>query len=339
MGPALCSVSRSMRKPEFCRLYPVVRPLGLPVRTQSQLRGLPTILLTGENSPLYHLYANEVERALSFERPDTLQTALDALKEPSFKIIAGGTDVFPAAQQGQLPRAFLDVTRIAGLRGIARERGMIRIGAASTWTDIINADLPSAFAGLKEAAREVGSVQIQNAGTLAGNICNASPAADGVPPLLALDAQVELASAGRGTRVLELSEFISGVRKTRLAADEMVTALLVPDPPAHMGSAFEKLGSRRYLVISICMTAANIALDRTGRIEQARVAVGSCSAIAQRLSALEADLIGQLPRDVSVTQDHLSALSPINDVRGSGAYRLDAVQEQCRRAIVRASTG
>lgn len=298
-----------------------------------------TILLTGENSTLYHLYANKVERALSFERPDTLQTALDALREPAWQIIAGGTDVFPSAQQGQLARAFLDVTQIAGLRSISHAAGVTRIGAATTWTDIINADLPAAFSGLKEASREVGSVQIQNAGTIAGNICNASPAADGVPPLLALDAKVEIASARNGTRIIELSDFILGVRKTSLAADELVTAVLVPDQPASTRSAFEKLGSRRYMVISICMTAANVFLDPDGRIAQARVAVGSCSAIAQRLFGLEADLVGQHPQDVRVDLAHLAPLSPIDDVRGSGAYRLDAVQEQCRRAIVRASTG
>lgn len=275
---------------------------------------------------------------MSFERPDNLELALDALKAHAFKIIAGGTDLFPAVQQGHLPSAFLDVTRIAGLAGITRGQGATRIGAATTWTDIVKAELPTAFDGLKEAAREVGSLQIQNAGTIAGNLCNASPAADGVPPLLALDAQLELASAARGTRVLALPEFIQGVRKTALAADELVTAILIPDQAAGTRSAFEKLGSRRYLVISICMTSANILLDAQGRIAQARIAVGSCSAVAQRLPALEADLLGKCLKDVTINTDHLSPLSPIDDVRGSGAYRLDAVQEQCRRAILRAGT-
>ncbi|WP_227268390.1 FAD binding domain-containing protein [Roseobacter weihaiensis] len=273
---------------------------------------------------------------MAFERPDNLELALDALKTRAFRVIAGGTDVFPAVQQGQLPSAFLDVTRIAGLGGITRGDGTTRIGAATTWTDIVRAELPAAFDGLKEAAREVGSVQIQNAGTIAGNLCNASPAADGVPPLLALDARVEIASAARGTRVLALSQFIQGVRKTTLAEDELVTAVLIPDQALGTRSAFEKLGSRRYLVISICMTAANILLDAQGRIAQARVAVGSCSAVAQRLPALEADLLGKRLQDVTVSTAHLSPLSPIDDVRGSGTYRLDAAQEQCKRAILRA---
>lgn len=274
---------------------------------------------------------------MSVAQPHTLQAALDVLNQPSMKIVAGGTDVFPTTTQGRMPRSILDVTRIAGLRGISRADGGTRIGAATTWTDIVRADLPPAFDALKQAAREVGSLQIQNAGTIAGNICNASPAADGVPALLALDAQVEIARAGRDVRMIALSDFILGARKTALQAGDLVTALLVPDQPFGTGSAFEKLGGRRYLVISICMTAANILLGPDGCIAQARVAVGSCAAVACRLPELEADLVGQQPDKVAVSLPHLSPLSPIDDVRGSGAYRLDAVREQCRRAIFRAA--
>ncbi|MEP4248050.1 FAD binding domain-containing protein [Tateyamaria sp.] len=274
---------------------------------------------------------------MSFEQPQSLQAALSALDTHSFKVLAGGTDVFPSAPPGPMTQMILDVTRIDGLSGVTHKDGMTRIGAATTWTDITQAQLPDAFLGLQAAACEVGSIQIQNAGTIAGNICNASPAADGVPALLALDARVEIASASRELRVVALSDFILGVRKTTLAADELVTAVLIPDQPPGTGSAFEKLGGRRYLVISICMTAANILLDNQGRIARAWVAVGSCSAIAQRLHALETDLIGQHPEDVQVTRAHLSPLSPIDDVRGSGAYRLDIVQEQCKRAIIKAA--
>jgi len=224
------------------------------------------------------------------------------------------------------------------LADISETDGTLRIGAAATWTDVIRADLTPAFDALKQAAREVGSVQIQNAGTVAGNICNASPAADGVPPLLALDAQVELASAARGTRVVPVQNFITGVRETILAADELVTAIIVPRPPANMVSGFEKLGSRRYLVISIVMSAANIVLDPAGRIAEARVAVGSCSAVAQRLGKLEADLIGQDPSAVSLSNEHLAPLAPIDDVRGSAAYRIEAARHQIARAIQKAAS-
>lgn len=239
--------------------------------------------------------------------------------------------------QGHTPTSMLDVTRIKGLSDIVVHEDGIRIGAAASWTDVVRADLPPAFDGLKQAAKEVGSIQIQNAGTVAGNLCNASPAADGVPPLLTLDAQIELASAARGRRILPLQAFILGARKTALESDEIVTALHIPPPPTGAGAAFEKLGSRKYLVISITMVAAVIQCDAHGRITEARVAVGSCAPVAQRLPTLEADLIGVAPADVKVSVAHLAPLSPIDDVRGSGAYRLDVVQEQCRRAIQRAA--
>lgn len=271
-----------------------------------------------------------------YSQPTELNAALDMLAQSDPQIVAGGTDVYPALQRGPRPEAFLDVTRIAGLRAITHTKTGLRLGAAVTWSDIATASLPRSLDALKQAAREVGSLQIQNAGTLAGNLCNASPAADGVPPLLALNAEVELTSLSRGRRVVTLAGFITGVRQTALLSDELVTAISVPTPPEGMVSGFEKLGSRRYLVISIAMTAANILLGVTGRIEQARIAVGSCSAVAQRLPELEQDLIGKRPTEIEITPRHLARLSPIDDVRGSGAYRLEAAAEQIRRAITKA---
>ncbi|MEO1274073.1 MAG: FAD binding domain-containing protein [Pseudomonadota bacterium] len=276
---------------------------------------------------------------MTYSSPPDLETALDALRSGDPCIVAGGTDVYPAMSQGKAPASFLDVTGIAGLAAIQTDGDTIRIGAVATWSDIVNADLPPAFDALKSAARDVGSVQIQNAGTVAGNLCNASPAADGVPPLLALDATVELASAARGVRMLPLAAFITGVRQTALARDELVLSVHVPKPPAGMTSAFGKLGSRRYLVISIAMTAVNLVLDGQGRIAEARVAIGACSAVAQRLPTLEADLIGQRPEAVVVAPEHLAPLAPIDDARASADYRWVAAAEQCARVIKRAATG
>lgn len=275
---------------------------------------------------------------LTYLIPTELNSALKSLAKAGNKIVAGGTDVYPALKQGQTPARFLDVTRIKELSGVSATQTGLRIGAAVTWSEIVKTDLPASFDGLKQSAREVGSLQIQNAGTIAGNLCNASPAADGVPPLLTLDAMVELTSAARGARMVPLQDFILGVRKTALAVDEMVTAIHIPTPPEGAGSAFEKLGNRKYLVISITMTAAVIKCDAQGAITHARVAVGACSPVAQRLTQLEADLIGKKPSEVEIDAAHLNVLSPIDDVRGSGSYRLDIVREQCRRAIQKATT-
>jgi CO/xanthine dehydrogenase FAD-binding subunit len=273
-----------------------------------------------------------------YHNPTDLTLALEIAAQGGGQILAGATDVYPTAKQGEIPPYFLDVTRISGISGITQGDESYRIGATTTWTQIAKTDLPPAFDALKQAALEVGSIQIQNAGTIAGNICNASPAADGMPPLLALGALVELASSARGTRVLPLEEFVLGVRKTALADDELVTAIIIPAPPAGAKSAFEKLGSRRYLVISISMVAAVIDCAANGKISDARIAVGSCSPVALRLSNLERDLIGKRLEDIEINESHLSSLSPITDVRGSGSYRLDVVAEQCMRAIQRALT-
>ena len=168
----------------------------------------------------------------------------------------------------------------------------IVFGARTTWSEVLAAPLPRGFDGLKAAAREVGSVQIQNAATIAGNLCNASPAADGVAALLALDAELVLTSRD-ASRTLPLSEFILGNRKTARRPDELLTSIRVPRRVEHAVSTFLKLGARRYLVISIVMVAANLVVDRAGSIREALICVGSCSAAALRLSGLERALVGR----------------------------------------------
>lgn len=274
---------------------------------------------------------------MGYHVPTSLGDALEVLAGTKAKIIAGGTDVYPAMGDGPAPTEFLDITRLDALRGITRAGSGWRIGAATRWSDIVQADLPPAFDGLKTAARQVGGWQIQNAGTVAGNICNASPAADGVPPLLTLDAEVEISSA-TATRRIALSQFITGVRQTDLRPGEMVTALHIPPFPENSESRFIKLGARKYLVISIAMVAALVALDEAGRIEQARIAVGACSAVAQRLPGLEAALVGQSHADLHgasrLWSAHLDPLSPIADVRGSETYRIEAAAALCHRAVL-----
>ena len=268
--------------------------------------------------------------------PSDLKTALDVVSQFNVRVIAGGTDFFPSLKPGQIPTEILDVTGIADLHNITQSTDGTRIGSAVTWSQIIECNLPSEFEGLKQAALEVGSIQIQNAGTLVGNVCNASPAADGVPPLLILNAVVEVASRARGLRKIPLSEFLLGVRETALKTDELVTAITIPPATSNMGAAFEKLGSRKFLVISITMTAAMISCDKLGRISEARIAVGACPPVALRLPQLEASLIGQLFSDVYVNPDCFKMLAPIDDVRGSKEFRLEVLPKQCERVISKA---
>ena len=268
-------------------------------------------------------------------RPSEIEEAVAALAARPLTILAGGTDFYPAHVGKPLSEDILDVTALTALRGIAEHADHYRIGAAVRWSEFAAADLPRWFACLTLAAHEIGGLQIQNAGTLAGNICNASPAADGVPGLLALDAAVELASA-TGTRLMPLADFILGNRRTALRRDELVTAILVPKPRAAARSTFRKLGARKYLVISIVMVASLVETAPDGTITDARIAVGACSAVAQRLTPLERALRGRkLAPGIGalVETAHLAALTPIDDVRGAAAYRSDAALTLVARSL------
>ncbi len=268
-----------------------------------------------------------------YARPKTIAEATHAMAAEGALAVGGGTDVYPAHVGRPLSRPLVDLSRVEGLRGISEMAECIRFGASTTWTDIVRAELPPAFDGLKAAAREVGSIQIQNRGTIAGNLCNASPAADGVPPLLSLDASVELASP-TGRRVLPLASFITGYRRTALAPGEIVTAVIVPRPSPAARSAFVKLGARRYLVISILMAAAVLEIDSQGRIARAAVAVGAASPVAQRLPELEAELRGLAGKPSAIVAPrHLSGLAPIDDVRATAAYRLEAALSAVGEAL------
>ncbi|NNE54313.1 MAG: xanthine dehydrogenase family protein subunit M [Sulfitobacter sp.] len=267
-----------------------------------------------------------------YHRPKELQAALDILARDTPRIAAGCTDLFPATERKILPGPVLDITAIPALRGITRGDDGLRIGATTTWADIIRADLPPAFDGLKLAAREVGAKQIQNQGTIAGNLCNASPAADGVPPLLTLDASVEVASA-QGLRQIPLHTFILGPRRIDLRPGEMVTAIIVPENALTGRGHFLKLGARDYLVISIAMTAARITLEE-GIVQQAALAIGSCGPVATRLPELEARLIGKpLDTHLITNEEVADHLSPIDDMRADAGYRASSAAELLRRTL------
>jgi len=197
----------------------------------------------------------------TYHRPDTVDEALKLLASGELRVAAGCTDLFPLTQERALPWPVLDITNIKALRGITQTDTGWRIGGATTWTDILRADLPPVFDGLKLAGREVGSVQIQNSGTIAGNLCTASPAGDGIPCLMILDASVELASV-RGNRVLPLEEFLTRARQTALKSDELLTAVHVPDLPGQ--SDFTKLGDQRCRDFCRCVFCCCCTVARTG---------------------------------------------------------------------------
>ena len=264
----------------------------------------------------------------AYHRPRTLAEALAIRAETGALPLAGGTDIHAlrtarAAWGDPWRPEILDLSAVRDLDGIAETAEGWRIGARTTWTMIAETPLPPLFDGLRTAAREVGGRQVQNRGTIAGNLVTASPAGDGIPNLLVLDAEVELASAG-ATRRLPVAQFLTGYRSTALLPGEIVTALHIPRCDGAR-SRFEKLGARRYLVISIAMAAGVIRLEGD-RVAEARIAVGACSPVARRLPALENALTGLHPSEMPQVPQHahLAPLAPIDDVRASAAYRSDA---------------
>ncbi len=276
-------------------------------------------------------------------RPACLEEALERLSEGAHTILAGATDLYPAdanavgwgkpglGNSKRLP--ILDISAVPRLDRIEQFDDRIELGALVTWAETLRCALPAWFDGVRLAAREVGGRQIQNRGTLAGNLCNASPAADGVPALLSLDARVRLQKRG-AEREIPLDAFITGNRRTCREADELLTAIIIATPPASSKATFLKLGARRYLVISIAMVAAWIDV-RDELISEARIAVGACSEVALRLRDLEARLVGA-PASAAGAQVRASdfeALSPITDVRASASYRLHGARILVERAL------
>jgi CO/xanthine dehydrogenase FAD-binding subunit len=273
-----------------------------------------------------------------FIRPSSVAEAVQVLAQPQVTVIAGGTDFFPGLGTQPVQGTVLDVSSVPDLRAITHSAETISMGGAVTWSEIAKAKLPRCFDALKQAAGKIGSVQIQNRGTIAGNLCNASPAADGVPPLLVLDAAVILQSSS-GTRRLLLEDFVLGRRETQRHSNELVTSISVPVSMAGAYTVFKKLGSRQYLVISIAMVAVSLQIRRLKEgpsIAEARIALGSCGPRALRLRSLENELRGACATpgiSALVTKHHFADFRPIDDVRASAGYRLQAALMLVRDAL------
>ena len=255
--------------------------------------------------------------------PRTFDDALRLKAErPDSFPIEGGTDVMVSLNFDRLrPAALLNLNEVAELKGWSRENGAVRLGASLTYAEAMQAELASLLPALAEASRTVGSPQIRSRGTIGGNLGTASPAGDALPPLLVEGAEVELASV-RGRRVLPLPEFLVGPKRNALAEDELIAAVWVR--PSGARQTFMKVGPRNAMVIAVCSLA--LAVDRERG--ELRAAYGSAGPVPALVTAplAEADSFAEL-----VAQ----AASPIDDVRGSAAYRRHALRVLAERALER----
>lgn len=274
---------------------------------------------------------------MEFLKPDTWAEAL-AMKaaHPEAQPIAGGTDLMVEINLDRhRPQALLDLTRIRELTEWRLEDGMLRVGAGVTYTRIID-ELGDRLPGLAMASRTVGSPQIRNRGTVGGNLGTASPAGDAHPPLLASGAMVDLASV-TGTRRVPVHEFFVGPKKSVKREDELVAAFLVR--PSDGGQQFSKVGTRNAMVIAVCSFAVDV--DRTRR----KVGTGIGSAGPTPLNAPEAERFaeGELdweskrpPSETAMMRFGelvAAAARPIDDVRGTAAYRRHALSVLARRCL------
>lgn len=260
--------------------------------------------------------------------PKSLAEAL-ALRaaHPGAMPIAGGTDVMVYLEAHQIdPPAFIDLWGLDGLCAIEAVEGGLRIGAAVSFSQLVeDARVAGAAPTLVEAARTVGARQIQNRGTIGGNIANASPAGDSMPVLLSLDAVVEVASAARGARRVGLDAFYRGYKRVDLAADELITGVFVPGVSAADRCHFRKVGTRMAQSISKVVLGARVRVEG-GVVSEARVAWGSVAAMPVRSAAVEAALVGR-PVHVGAAAKVREDITPIDDVRSTADYRL-AVAER-----------
>ena len=254
--------------------------------------------------------------------PCTLDEALRLKAErPDAVPIQGGTDVMVELNFDRTrPAALLNLNEVAELRGWSRENGSVRLGAALTYTEAMEAPLADALRALAEAARTVGGPQIRNRGTVGGNLGTASPAGDALPPLLIADAVVELASA-RGERTVDLPAFLTGPKRNALAGDELIVGVRVRPGGSQ---TFMKIGPRNAMVISVVSLALTLDRER----EEVRAAFGSAGPVPGLVTAPLGELDG-FPERVA------AAASPIDDVRGTAAYRRHALKILTARALER----
>ena len=270
--------------------------------------------------------------------PTSLADALQLKQEhgADARVIAGGTDLILRMRDKVLsPALLIDLRRIS-LDSMSMTANTMHIGAYVTLEQLLtSADMASLFPAMPAACREFAGPPIRNRGTLGGNIVNASPAADLVPPLIAYDANIALSSIA-GERVLPLVEFFVGPGQSVMEPDEILTEIRLPLMPAHSAAAFIKLGQRRSMAISQVNVAARLSIDESGAISVARIVLGSVAPTPYRVAAAEQILVGEEPSEqvfLAAASKAQEEITPISDVRASDSYRLQMTAVLVRRAL------
>jgi CO/xanthine dehydrogenase FAD-binding subunit len=271
-------------------------------------------------------------------QPEDWQEALEArAAHPGALPLWGGTDVMVDLNFGRArPEAILDLTRVRELEEWEDRDGVLRVGAGVSYTRAIR-ELGEALPGLAAASRTVGSPQIRNRGTIGGNLGSSSPAGDALPPLYASSAEVELESSARGTRRVPIGEFVTGPKRNVLEPDELIAAFHVA--PAGGPQQFSKVGTRNAMVIAVCSFALALHPEER-RVGTCIGSAGPTPIVAADAEAFANGMLdgdgGSMPSDGDLARFGelvAAAASPIDDVRGSAAYRRHALGVLARRSL------
>jgi carbon-monoxide dehydrogenase medium subunit len=273
---------------------------------------------------------------IQYEAPRSLADAVRALAEPEACVLAGGTDLL-IRMRAEPPRAqrIVDVKAIPELRAIALDAEGVRLGAAvPCWEISQHADLKRLFPGLVEAAELIGSMQIQSRASLGGNLCNASPAADAVPALIALGAQCEIAGP-HGSREVAAESFVTGPGETVLQAGEFLVALRVPAPPPRSRDAYLRFTPRGEMDIAVVGAGVSVTLDDADVCRSARVVLGAVAPTALVVPEAAHALVGTPLDDAALARAGAAASAaaqPVDDKRGTASYRRKLAGVLTRRA-------
>ena len=263
-----------------------------------------------------------------YQRPRDLDEAVSLrAAHPTWMLLAGGTDLMVNANHKPEPAGILDLWRLPDIGFIRVDDNAIAIGAGTTWHEVErHPTIRTKLAPLALAAREIGALQIQARATLGGNVGTASPVGESLPGLLALDAELELASP-RGRRTVSYATWCTGYRKTLLAPDELIVAARVPLPSPATRTTWRKVGTRRAQSISKVMGAAAITLDG-GTVVSARVALGAVADRPMRITSVE-DAVRGLPLGQAADAARTAlraAITPIDDIRSTATYRREVAE-------------
>jgi len=280
--------------------------------------------------------------ALQYEAPDTLADAVRLLAKGNgvARVLAGGTDIVVQMQMDVLePALLVDIKKIPQLRTIQADKGSYRVGAAVTCMELMeHAAFCKTWPGVVDAVKLIGSIQVKGRATLGGNLCNASPAADSVPALIAAGAQLEI-TGPKGTRQVPVADILAGPGKTSLARDEILGGFLFPRRPAHSGDAYQRITPRTEMDIAVVGVGVSLVLDDAGVCKAARVALGAVAPTALLVKEAADALIGTRVDEAAVNrmaEAASAACRPIDDKRATREYRVKTAGVLARRVAQQA---